>query len=1313
MNELERLIRGDLPVEEIDRLAEDHADDPAIETVANSVQQAGDTLIDSLHPFSPIEDEVQELTSRLLQKLQPQLSVEAVSGTLVQPGVASNSVDALPKKLGRFEIQSTLGHGGMGVVSLAWDPIMTRSVAIKTVKRSALGNQEARDRFLREARCAGKLHHAHIVPIHDVGEDEGYLFIVMPVLEGVTFDRYLRQLKASGQKLTAEQIIFFARQIAAGLAKAHAAGLIHRDIKPGNLWLQLPEQQLLILDFGLVKSSQGDQLQTQSGMIVGTPAYMAPEQGRGSTVDSRADLFSLGCILFEMATGGRAFAGESTMAVLTQVANDNPPPVRSINPEIPVALEALIQRLLEKNPQHRPANAEAVILELDQIDKKTRVPAWNRPTEQLDSVLASTAIANSNPAPTLVQPPPAATNRKRLLWLLCVIVLLVGGVFAYELTFKTANGTLIVEIDDPEVQARFQNGRLEITDPTGKRTYALKPSDKNQSLPAGEYRITVKDAEGLTVDTDRFELSTGDRVTVRVTLGKNEFTAKPPVESKSDRDTAHWVLSLGGTVGIRENDKVRILQDVRDLPASGVVLEQVDLHSTKSLSDADLGRFSNCQSLRSLSLNGCPVGDAGMVHLGKLTKLQVLNLFDTQVTDVGLKSFAEFRDLEELVLRNDKITDAGLNAFQKCRNLRRLVAPYTQITDATLTWLGRCEKLTILGLGGPQVGVTDAGIEKLAPLKLTELRVQSANIGDRSLSVVAGFSQLQTLALDGTSITDAGLSKVKLPASLTWIDFTNTRIGDSILLALRDCTNITFLNLGQTKVTDAGLKIGTALRSLHVLNLAQCVITDTGLAHFRDSGSLRNLDLSDTAITDIGLQLLELKSLQSLDAKGTKVTDRIFEPLSKTKIQSLNLIRTSVSSEGVQRFRRTLPSCRLDWDGGTLESKPLLDREAALLVLSAGGEVTIVHEEQEKSIRKLAELPMGAVTLRGIRMLGSNKLTDADLPKFADCRELLVLDLSRSPLTDAGMKSLKHLDRLKFLDLSYTQLTDAGLFYFKGCKQLEKLHLISEKFSDHGLAFFAECRQLSECWVNATQISDETLAWLGKNLDLKGLNLSHTRITDLGLAHLKNLTKLETLNLHATRITGAGLKHFTDLSQLRDLDLGSIKQLGRGGISFLSTCRELNSLHVEVSDVTDEDLAACKNLTKITSLFLYSTRVTDAALAHFANCPELHEIYLGDTQITDAGMKHFKNCKELWSLVLNGTKVSDVGLTELNFDRMNSLLVDRTRVGDVTMERLLKVKDLRSLHATGSRVTPKMIERIKTQFPACRIEWDGGVIEPK
>jgi len=305
-------------------------------------------------------------------------------------------------RLGDYRVLKVIGKGGMGVVFLAEDVHLQRSVALKVILPEIAQKPAARERFLREARASAKIEHDNIVAIYQVSEDRGVPFMAMPLLKGSSLEDFLRQRarKQPGAPLDLKEILKIGRETARGLAAAHERGLIHRDIKPANLWLDASAGgRVKILDFGLARPAAEEGHLTQAGTIVGTPSYMAPEQAQGYKVDSRADLFSLGVVLYRLCTGTLPFTGANALDILMALAVHKPSPPNTINLNLPQELSDLVMKLLEKAPNQRLGSAQEVVKTIQAMEKVLR-GGVSMPE------LARIGPSGSQPFPIPLPPPP-------------------------------------------------------------------------------------------------------------------------------------------------------------------------------------------------------------------------------------------------------------------------------------------------------------------------------------------------------------------------------------------------------------------------------------------------------------------------------------------------------------------------------------------------------------------------------------------------------------------------------------------------------------------------------------------------------------------------------------------------------------------------------------------------------------------------------------------------------------------------------------------------------------------------------------------
>jgi serine/threonine protein kinase/WD40 repeat protein len=416
-------------------------------------------------------------------------------------------------QFGSYEILEVLGAGGMGVVLKARDPKLNRILAIKVLAPQFAANAMGRKRFLREGRAAAAIIHDHIVSIHGINESEHLPFLMMEYVDGLS----LQQRIDRDGPLELKEILRIGKQAALGVAAAHDQGLIHRDIKPSNILLENSVERVRITDFGLARAVDDVSI-TRTGVISGTPQYMSPEQAQNGPIDHRSDLFSLGSVLYAMCTGRSPFRGDSMVTVIRRVCDDEPRPIRDVNPDIPDWLVDIIDRLLAKDPDERFQTASEVAKLLGQHLAHLQHPSVNPmpPDPQRRSGRSGKASGG--------RPWGMVT---------AVLLLLLGGLSLTEATgvteladtvieVFTPRGTLVIEVDDPGMSVTVdQDGEeLTVSDET-HHVLTLRP---------GEVEVRAE-KDGKEIHRQLATITRGGRRVVSIAI--SEPPPPPPAEDPS------------------------------------------------------------------------------------------------------------------------------------------------------------------------------------------------------------------------------------------------------------------------------------------------------------------------------------------------------------------------------------------------------------------------------------------------------------------------------------------------------------------------------------------------------------------------------------------------------------------------------------------------------------------------------------------------------------------------------------------------------------------------------------------------------------
>nr|MCU0982121.1 protein kinase [Pirellulaceae bacterium] len=847
-------------------------------------------------------------------------------------------------------------------------------------------------------------------------------------------------------------------------------------------------------------------------------AYMAPEQAGGKHVDARADLFSLGVVLYQMLTGRRPFVGDTALAVLVNVTTQNPTPLQTLRPECPADLSLLVMRLLAKEPAERPATAREVAQTLAGWESSA-AHVRDEPS-QLQPSLAPRVESGE---PASVPLPQACPQPRRIRpWIAATLLLaLIGGGLLFSGTvvrLVTNRGILAVEVEDPNVEIRIVQNGLVVQDPTSQREFTLS---------AGKGEIEVLEKDGIKLATRQFELTRGGTTRVKVTWEEPAQVRQTPKEpaaspgSDPDRRAAEWVLSIGGTVQVGQDGLAQGIANAAGPPPGEFALTHIGLSHNDRVTDAGLAACEGCRNVISLDLSYTGVTAAGLAHFRDCRDLEYLGLHHaTQVTDEAMGYFAHCSRLQHLVVPGTQVTDAGLANFKECRDLVQLDLGGTRVTDARLADFQDCEDLEILWLTDCP-GITDAGLAPLAKCPKLKLLALNNNPGitDAGLAHFAGSADLANLNLSYTRVTDAGLAHFKDRENLTDLFLSGTQITDAGLAHFQRCKKLWNLQLADTRVTDDGLGCLRGCTQLSNLTLTDTQVGDRGLAAFAGWKDLYALDLHNTRATEAGLAAFaDCKHVRLLGLGFTPMTDAILPWLASLEDPgAISLINTRISLAGYEQLKAALPRCEITWWDA--------NRVVAEEVLKLGGRVEIGLRDQEspRAIQAVGELPREAFHVRYVALAGAAQPPFHSLAwlQYPGLDRLEQLDLAECPVHDLGF--LGPIQGLSDLSLAGTGMNDETLARLPPIPTLKRLVLDGNEIRGPGLAALAERPALAELSLGCPTLTDLGAAPLAKLTQLRRLSLAGSGLGDDGLKHLAGLTNLESLDLRKTQVTAAGV----------------------------------------------------------------------------------------------------------------------------------------------------------------------------------------------
>jgi serine/threonine protein kinase len=926
----------------------------------------------------------------------------------------------LQGQFGRYLIIRLLGSGAMGAVYLAKDTQLKRNVAIKTPHFEDDPTGELLKRFYREAEAAATLLHANICPVYDVGEIDGKHFISMAYIEGQPLSDLIRNDKAQSER----QILIAVHKLARALQQAHDREIVHRDLKPANIMINR-QGEPIIMDFGLARKrrAEGEASLTHSGVLMGSPAYMSPEQIEGDpdSVGPPSDQYSLGVVLYEMLTGQLPFRG-SVVNVLAQILTRDLTRPSELRPGLDRRIEAVCLRMMSKKVSDRFSSMKTVAEELyailknpaaELIDAGTSPRATRRPVSRAPSQGEGSASQFQNSAKQTVLTETDVASLEELIRK-CLrrhdydqVIQIVEripeerrseGIQSHLATAREKADEiafLICEIDEAD---RLEDGLT-----------ALKKAEELSKLKPGHHRAqAVQEKYSGYGDGRSARVGTSWRSTQRWDQGGwIPWTALVFGLAVIGVMTGVMYFYLRGTwivVDVQDPD-VKVAVKGSTLTITGPAKEDIKVdpgNQELAIAYGDLNFTTRTFTLKKGETKTVTISVVDRNVVVKLSG-QALSLELQAKTGKPLSVVAATGEQELARTLSPKLLGNRLpSAGEPSRPTD--TAPATASVPSVQSESDRRAAQAVLALGGfvtIRVQDQEQAISTGNPLPSESFQLLKVNLGDRS------------------NLTDAGLEPLRSATHLVEICLNHTRVSDAGFMCFNDLSRLEVLCLEVVPVTDRAVSRLAGLTKLRVLDLGVTHVTDAGLAHLDGLVNLEFLNVGETGngVTDAGLQHIgNLRRLKYLNLNGTQVTNAGLAYLEDlTQLEATGMSHTHVRGSG------------------------------------------LVH------LRKLVRLKNLWLDRLGV--------TDGDLAQLRGLTALEWLHLADTLVSGPGLVNLKAMKRLHILDLNNSRMTNSGLEYLKNLPQLQKLGLRGTKVTDAGLRHLEAMTNLAELDLTETRVT--------------------------------------------------------------------------------------------------------------------------------------------------------------------------------------------------------------------------------------------------